>query len=296
MPRTVPGPDAGPRLYDRARPHAGLAEMPVIVADDIAAQIDAMPDSSPHREDEYSWPAEDYGVIAPPFAAFFVEATTPLDGVPIQRGMVIYDRSAQIAADGPLRGQRVPAGTRWCLHAYPFLHSRLTGLVDYGSPTVLLHLDDAGRLLDDPAALQVIFTGPAAAWPVTKQRDAAYAAASIAPMVLKAIGALHRRAPAEHVTPDPARQRQAQRRGELPRHSYYVLKVRPHAPASPADFAGIGAPARATPREHLVRGHFRYYHPDRPGFGRVVGAVWVPEHARGDDTIGRITKDYEVEE
>jgi hypothetical protein len=267
----------------------------VIVADEIAAQIDAMPDTSEHRADEYSWPAEDYGIVAPPFQAFFVEATTDLDGAPVQRGMVVYDRSAQIAADGPVRGERVPAGTRWYLHAYPFLYSRLLGrLEDYGSPTVALHLDSGGRLLDDPAALQVFFAGAAAAWPAAQRRDAAYAAASIVPMVLKAIGALHRRAPAEHVTPDPARQRQAQRRGELPRHSFYRLKVRPHAPVSPADFASIGAPARATAREHLVRGHFKIYTEEKPLFGRVIGAVWVPEHERGDDAIGKITKDYEV--
>lgn len=294
MPRTVPEPDAGPRLYDRARPHAGLGEMPVIVADEIAAQIDAMPDTSAHREDEYSWPAADYGVVAPPFAAFFVEATTAIDGATVQRGMVVYDRTAQIRADGPVKGERVPSGTRWYLHCYPFLYSRLAGgLEDYGSPAVLLHLDDGGRLLDDPDALQVISVAP---WPAAKLRDAAYAAASIVPMALKAIGALHRRAPVEHVTPDPARQRQAQRRGEVERHSYYVLKVRPHAPASPADFASIGAPARATPREHVVRGHFKIYTEEKPLFRRTVGTFWVPEHQRGDDAIGKITKDYEVEE
>lgn len=143
------------------------------------------------------------------------------------------------------------------------------------------------------AALQVFSAAP---WPAAQLQEAALAAVSIVPMVFKAIGALHRRAPVEHVTPASQQQRHARRRGELERHAFYRLKVRPHAPTSRADFTAIGAPARAASREHIVRGHFRYYGPDAPLFGRTVGAVWVPEHTRGDDAIGKITKDYEVDE
>jgi hypothetical protein len=90
--------------------------------------------------------------------------------------------------------------------------------------------------------------------------------------------------------------RQARRQHNVALHSYYRLKVKPHMPTSREDFASIGTPARAAAREHVVRGHFRYYGPDAPLFGRTVGAVWVPEHSRGDDAIGTIRKDYEVEE
>lgn len=293
MPRNVPI-DVEPGLYDRARHGHALGDMPVIVADEVAALIDAVPDSPDLSAEELSYAAADYGIVAPPFSAFFVEATTLYDGAPVQRGMVVYDRSAQIRADGPLRGERVPGGTHWHLHLYPFLYSRhIGGLQDYGSPTVLIHLDQAGRLLDDTAALQILSTAP---WPAAELRDAAAYAASIVPLVLKAIGALHRRAPIDHVTPAPAVARQAQRRDGLELHSFYRLKVRATAPQSREDFAAIGAPARAAAREHVVRGHFRWYG-EAGLFGRQKNTmVWVPEHERGDSSIGRITKDYEVEE
>jgi hypothetical protein len=78
--RRVPNLESEPRLYDRVRPVAGLAEMPVIVADEIAAQIDAMPElPADVTEAERSYPAAAYGIVAPatPSSAAWSSTTAP---------------------------------------------------------------------------------------------------------------------------------------------------------------------------------------------------------------------------
>lgn len=59
------------RLFDRVRAAWGYPELPVIVADAIAEQIDMLPD-----KEDYSPPASEYGIVAPPFKKCFIEATT----------------------------------------------------------------------------------------------------------------------------------------------------------------------------------------------------------------------------
>lgn len=44
---------------------------------------------------------------------------------------------------------------------------------------------------------------------------------------------------------------------------------------------------------HICRGHFKTYD-ERPLFGKVTGTFWVPAHVRGDPSIGKIKKDYEI--
>ena len=68
--RRVPTPEDEPRLYDRARVAAGLGEMPVVVADEIAAAIDAVPATPGASAEEPSYAAKDYEVSpdAPPDA------------------------------------------------------------------------------------------------------------------------------------------------------------------------------------------------------------------------------------
>ena len=47
-------------------------------------------------------------------------------------------------------------------------------------------------------------------------------------------------------------------------------------------------------RVHLCRGHIKTYTAEKPLFGRYVGNVWCPPHARGNKKEGMVTKDYEV--
>ena len=57
------------RFYDRLRWKLGLPSVPLIDASSIADAIDALPTAVPR------YPSASYGVVAPPFDAFFVEAT-----------------------------------------------------------------------------------------------------------------------------------------------------------------------------------------------------------------------------
>lgn len=45
---------------------------------------------------------------------------------------------------------------------------------------------------------------------------------------------------------------------------------------------------------HVVRGHFATYTEDKPLFGKIVGTVWKPSHARGDVKVGTVVKDYSI--
>ena len=79
-----------------------------------------------------------------------------------------------------------------------------------------------------------------------------------------------------------------------PRLRYYVLNIGPitRALETEGNIRQNGL-KRAL---HICRGHFATYHPDRPLFGRpgAHGAFWVPEHERGHQSEGLVTKDYSV--
>lgn len=45
---------------------------------------------------------------------------------------------------------------------------------------------------------------------------------------------------------------------------------------------------------HSVRGHIKRFGPEAPLFGKYVGNVWCPAHARGDLAAGAVVKDYAV--
>lgn len=293
MPRRVPPPEAsrGIRLYDYMRAtDPALPEIPVIVADEIARQIDALPDGLG------SAPASAYGVVAPPFRHFVVEADTVLPeyGL-VQRAAVVRDFSAEWREGGMARALRAaaPAGTHWLVIVMAYLRApRVWGDRIYGyDGTLVLHLDDQGRLLDDTERMSVV---PGPGGPPGAPLLPAEGIAEHAVYLLKALSAMHARCAADKVTPERQQRRAAERQGVPKLHEYYVLHVLPTR--TPSTMADVGRPVRRSGevREHVVRGHFRIYSEDRPMFGRIAGAVWVPEHERGSSDVGRIKKDYEV--
>ncbi len=308
------------RLFDRVRATFQLPDMPVIVADEIARQIDAMPDAP----EFWSPPAESYGCVAPPFAKWFIEATTVTppglthtmpDGEVVdlpagttQRGVACYDLSdpklLELAADRH-RIARPPA-TRWIIGMWGYIYLSFYRTLHTFPGPMFVHLDAEGRILDDTANIQqfeptipgFVLVPPDAPH---GRREAAppmpqFSLPNHLPFALKALSAMHQRCPVERVEPGPDLRRRVERKERLQLHDYYLLKVKPTRPERLEDFARIGQPERARPREHRVRGHFRYYTEERKLFGRVAGMVWVPEHERGHDELGTIRKDYEVSE
>lgn len=277
------------RLFDRLRAYdPALNEIPILVADEIGAQIDALPSTG------QSAPAESYGIVAPPFPAFFVEADTTVQGVGIcQRGVFVRDITPIIPALTPAIRQTIPEGTRWMMMMMGYISVPSKPIASYNG-AVLIHLDETGRLLDDTEQLQITGSLPAGHATLPPNLLPLPALAQHVPYALKAIGALHQRTIAEHVTPSSAAQRRARKAGIPQLHSYYVLRVKPTPQPQNMRDVGQALHESGTRRAHAVRGHFRYYSEAAPLFGRHVGAVWIPDHSRGDDAIGTIQKDYEV--
>jgi hypothetical protein len=294
MPRTPPPAGMTPspiRLFDYLRQQdLGIPDMPVIVADEIARQIDALPSTG-----GASPPASSYGIVVPPFPKCFIEADVMLPDLGLaQRGVWIVDLTREWRA-GEISltiRQHAPAGTSWLFSATGYLRGAATRGVVYGyAGTMLFHLDMDGRLLDDTERVQVVSIPNQQPSPYLLPGDGL---PNHAPYMLKAISAMHERCAADKVTPPRQARRQAERAGVKQLHEYYVLRVQPRL--MPRDMAEVGQPSKAQGqrREHMVRGHFRYYPPERPLFGHTSGMIWIPAHERGESDIGRIKKDYEV--
>lgn len=249
-----------------------LPPMPVIVADEVARQIDLLPDRL-----DYSPPASAYGIVAPPFESFFVEATTKFKNAFLTRG-------AHIRLIEP---PYAPEDARWTMGLSGYMRLPDGRLFSYGA-TVLLNISAEGYVLDDTNALNVMLTPSEG---VGERLDPGGAAGHV-PYALKAIAAMHLHCPVEHVTPSRQERRMAQRKHGRELSDYYVLKVKP---AQPSEFGSVGREGTATERrQHVVRGHFRYYTPERPLFGHTAGMVWVDDHKRGSEGKGRIDKDYKI--
>jgi hypothetical protein len=46
---------------------------------------------------------------------------------------------------------------------------------------------------------------------------------------------------------------------------------------------------------HICRGHLRTYTEEKPLFGKVIGTFFIPAHLRGDEKVGTVVKDYQLE-
>jgi len=307
------------RLFDRVQATFHLPPMPVITADSIATMIDQLPEMA----DDDGYDTSFYGIVAPPFKKFFVEAMTYNDagwyivgGKPtylpaatVIRGAACYDVYG-LGWDHivtPEAARHIPATMHWTLALFGFMWSTLTPahVIPFQLP-VFIFLDRDGRIIGNKQFVyvnqfvgndrRIVLPLDAANEPIRSyQPMPALGLANYVPFVFKAIGAMHQRCEAEKVTPSrPAARRAARERIKL--NSYYVLHVKPTPVRTVGDFKRIGTPEKRGTREHQVRGHFRYYSPDKPLFGRYSGSFWIPDHRRGDDSYGAIKKDYDVEE
>lgn len=278
------------RLFDLLRRiDRTMPDMTCLVADEIGVELD----NSNAPEGMLSYPAASYGIVAPPWPEFWVEARTVIEdnyGKPlvVERGMLMQD-----ATDNPVlkrTGLPAPAGTHWTLVGYGFL--RMDGGEIYEpAGLVIIHLDARGYILDD---LDRTPTGEfIGVPPSSKPRLPVMQATTFMPFVLRAIGALHRHVAVEHVMPTRQQRREAERKHDVMLSEHYVLHIHQKAQRRAA-LVALRPEPRAAQREHDVRGHFRIYTQERPLFGRISGAVWVPTHKRGAADQGKVSKDYEI--
>ncbi len=80
------------------------------------------------------------------------------------------------------------------------------------------------------------------------------------------------------------------RRQKQPRLRYHTLDIDPLKKMLRYD-----EKADPTGRElawHLCRGHWKHYTEEKPLFGRYVGSVWCPPHAKGKQENGVVLKEY----
>lgn len=290
------------KLFDRLRSSpigANWDDIPVIDGSVIQERIDELPDDAPHAT------AADYGVVAPPFPMFFVEATT-YSAHPDEKGMLVSRGVMFFSWDSFKEGGPPPRymhhlnlrdNTRWFLLGWAYMYC--DGLYFATAGCVVLQIDDEGQLLDDTTALRIAtdpkYPPPSGAYIMPDENVAKYM-----PFALTTISALHRRCEVEKIKPNRQQHRHAQRAGS--RHGateYYVVKVKPGAVRKVSDIA-IPAPrgTRGDMPETKVIGHFKYYHPDRPRFGRPGehGAFWIDPYTYGESSIGKIRKDYKIED
>ncbi len=76
--------------------------------------------------------------------------------------------------------------------------------------------------------------------------------------------------------------------------AYKVLDVLVPATEAAPKRDGEPEPTGVKQRLHLCRGHFKTYSAGKPLFGKYVGRVWCPHHARGLASEGLIAKEYTV--
>ncbi|MBM7846255.1 hypothetical protein [Herpetosiphon giganteus] len=271
------------RLYDRLRWKIGLPTVPVIDASSIADAIDALPVDVP------GYPSASYGVVAPPFTSFFVEATTVVepDNIMAQRGVLFRATTDKIHPATPDR-------TRWTMTLEAFMHVKGNGTYGYHGLAVIF-LDREGKIINNMLKGVLLLPNPTQYAKIGQSRVPGAALHCV--YSLKAINAMHLSCPAEHVSPTDEERRHYQRKASASAEpsAYYLLKVRPRAKGG---FEAIGHGQAEEPRRaHVVRGHFKYYDPERPMFGQAGkhGMIWIPDHSRGDAERGSIEKGYQVQ-
>jgi hypothetical protein len=283
------------RLYDILRTvDPSFPNCTALIADAIAERID----SSEAAPDFENWPPDAYDVVAPPWPVFFVETRTKavlgdLD-VLVERGMLVRDMShdplIQQCKHLP-PGVQMPDPTHWVLSMYGFCRFE-HGDIELFPGQIFFHLDRAGRILDNTAAAHMVEYPANALLPGVSYLPIGMLA-TFAPFALFAVSALHQHAAVEHVVPSRQQRRAAERDG-VALHSHYVLSVPSPVPQRRTVPLPPIASIEPQRREHQVRGHFRYYTEDKPLFGRIAGAVWIPAHARGDTARGTIEKGYAI--
>jgi len=152
-------------------------------------------------------------------------------------------------------------------------------------------LDGSGRSATPDKGL-VIETGPGVNGTMLENKsDTEIVLAEIFPPVVFALTMLHCKNVSAIETGGPSVQRGGRSsRSHLRRH--HVLQVRPMGGKSVSNNRGQHESVAMS--LHFVRGHFKTYTDDAPLFGRLTGSYWWESHARGDASVGIVTKDYNV--
>lgn len=304
------------RLYDILRSvDPSFPQCNAFIADAIAERIDSGADAP----DFENWPADAYGNVAPPFKEFFVETRGTIslaefaeslglppgaqfmveglgDEVVIERGVLVVDMTSDPRIERLEHldtGFPLPEGTKWVLACYGFLRMA-GGDIGLFPGHLFLHIGADGRLLDDTSGVHMVEYPDSMLLPGVDYYQLAHLATFV-PFMLFAVKALHDRCQVEHVKPSRQQRRYALRKQQINLQEHYILKVTTPVPQRRYPDRPKQDEKRPPKRSHGVRGHFRFYTQEKPLFGRIAGAVWVPAHQRGKREAGTIGKDYLIQ-
>ena len=221
---------------------------------------------------------------------------------------------ADVSALMKLSGGTLTGETRWVMTmrgyttSYPsntkFLRTAETAIT--GEEIAILHFGEDGYLLDDTRSVQTVLDKEMIAKTGGNQYIVGVGTASMVPLALLSLSFLHRRTEVEHIKPSKHARKKfrraiGQKRGAVDLVDYYLVKVKPH-PEGSHEFDSLAEiePLRQkgrSPRSHRVRGHFR-----RVGLSGLFGRgdhagelIWIPDHARGDTSLGTTKKGYQLE-
>lgn len=267
----------------------------IIVADEIAAELDA----DPRPTWSHTIPADSYGCVAPPFNEFWVEARTVTEwGQEIERGVSVevFDATDDIDEYKPY----VLGEVRWHYTMQPFMymgvdrnkqrpnHVAEKKIITYPA---LIHLlvDKVGNILDDMDRITVTLEE---GYETPFYKEHAGYTTSFLPFVLRAIAAFHTGGEFVEVTPTRQMRRQHQRKHGRELVTYHRIII--DSSNTKKRYTPTGRSSDRNNREHYVHGHFKYYSPERPHVSGRSGAIWFSGHMRGQGEVGQVNKDYYV--
>lgn len=222
----------------------------VIVADEIAEQIDILPDDTAHPQ------SDDFKNVAPPFDHFFIEAQTTLTEKNVttmtQRGLYVINHAWKDAP--PIHRKHKPEGTKYTLTCASFHYIHVTNIIIHYPATFTLHLDEYGYILDDLQNIQVFTRADIKAIGIS-QDQLLYHLTNPLVFSLKALEALHQKGEVIHYTPPRNVKRRFMRKYDLEPSEHYTLTIKPGKPRKLSDIE----PEKGTGKKkglHIVRGHF----------------------------------------
>lgn len=101
----------------------------------------------------------------------------------------------------------------------------------------------------------------------------------------------------ETIVPDEMLNRKREKKAKSPMVEYKVLKIAKGIPK--VKYTSVEHQWNAVPRDiitaqHICRGHFKEYTPERPLLGKYSGRFWWGPQVRGSEKNGKIIKEYHL--
>ncbi len=97
------------------------------------------------------------------------------------------------------------------------------------------------------------------------------------------------------IEPSPKLSKRWQKKTGQPLSRYHVLTVGNTRNAKQERVETYAEGSEGHRRaQHITRGHFRTYTPDKPLFGHWHGTLWIDSHVRGSKEEGIVTKSYNL--